>query len=74
MFKLVKRFKKLMIVDENDQIIYHPPNFLRPVTSRSDFDPLLKDLEEFGEIQGKTLTEFESKFNPRQWKPKRHSA
>lgn len=66
-FKLVKRHKRLMIVDSNENIIYCPPDFLRPVTNRSDYDPLLEDLAEFGEIKGRTLTEFETKFNPRLW-------
>lgn len=74
MFSLVKRYKKLMIIDDNDNIVYCPPDFLKPVTSRADYDPLLKDLAEFGEIKGKTLTEFETKFNPRLWVTRRHSA
>ena len=73
MFKLIKRQKRLMIVDKNDMIIYCPPDYLRPVTSRADYDPMLKDLVEFGEVKIKTLTEFETKFNPRLWAArKRH--
>lgn len=67
MFSLVKRHKRLVIVNDVGEVIYCPPNFLRPVTSRSDFDPLLSDLQQYGEIQGKTLTAFETKFNPRLW-------
>lgn len=67
-FSLVKRFKRLMIVDEHDNIVYCPPNYLRPVQSRKDYDPLLQDLAEFGEVRIKTLTEFETKFNPRKKK------
>lgn len=61
-----------MIVDSNNEITYCPPDFLRPVTSRADYDPLLNDLRDFGEIKGQTLSDFETKFNPRLWKKKRH--
>lgn len=73
MFKLIKRHKRLMIVDEKDNIIYCPPDFLRPVTSRADYDPLLDELAKTGELSNSTLTNFETKFNPRLWAArKRH--
>ena len=32
MFRVIKRSKRLMIIDENDNIIYVPPDFLKQKT------------------------------------------
>jgi hypothetical protein len=64
-YALVKRHKRLMIVDETGGVIYQPPNFLRPVTNRDDFAPLVSALNETGELGGDVLTAFETRFNPR---------
>ena len=64
-YKVVKKNKKLMVVDENGKVLYAPPDFLKPVNSRDDFYPILYDLYEHGKIRGYTLNVFETKFNPR---------
>jgi hypothetical protein len=64
-FLLVKKNKRLMIVDSEDNLVYHPPNFLKPVTSRKDFQEILDDANLNGCLSEKLLTDFETKFNPR---------
>ena len=63
--QVVKLNKRLAVVDLNGKLIYGPPIFLRPVTSRSDMKPLVDSYEKNGYIEGSVLTEFESKWNPR---------
>ena len=67
-FFLVKKNKRLMIVDSEDNLVYHPPNFLKPVTSRKDYDEILNDANLNGKVSEKLLMEFETKFNPRKKK------
>lgn len=67
-FSLVKKHKRLMIVDNDGNIVYCPPDFLRPVVSRKDYDELLNDANQTGRLSGELLTEFETKFNPRKKK------
>lgn len=64
-FRLVKKNKRLMIVDSEDNLVYYPPDFLRPVTNRNDFLPLLEDANSNGFLSGKAIGDFEAKFNPR---------
>ena len=65
-FRLVKRGSRLMIVDVAvGTIAYCPPDFLLPVDSRRDFDPLLDSLNSQGRIDDHLLTSFETRFNPR---------
>jgi hypothetical protein len=54
-----------MIVDNEDNIVYCPPDYLLPVTSRKDYQELLDDANINGKISIKLMTEFETKFNPR---------
>lgn len=72
-FRLVKRGTRLMIVDAAvGTIAYCPPDFLLPVDSRRDFDPLLNSLNSHGRIDDELLTRFETRFNPRLGR-KRHA-
>lgn len=64
-FSLIKKNKKLMIVDESNNLVYCPPSFLKPVTSRNDFQEIVDDANLNGNISGELLTSFETKFNPR---------
>lgn len=64
-YEVVKKNKKLMVVDENGKVMYAPPDFLKPVNSRDDYHMIIRDLYEYGYIQGSTLNYFETKFNPR---------
>ena len=64
MYKVAKRYKKIVVVDENDVIVYHPPNFLKPITSRNDMQIVVDSFNEKG-YNGDAITEFETKFSPR---------
>ena len=63
--QVVKRHKRLVIVNEAGEVVYTPPHFLLPVTSRTDFAPLLEVLNTIGRLGGEALTAFETRFNPR---------
>lgn len=67
-FSLVKRNKRLMIVDIDGNLVYYPPDFLKPVISRKDYDEILNDANLNGKVSEKLLMEFETKFNPRKKK------
>jgi len=65
-YALVKRNKRMMIVDEaTGAVVYQPPSFLRPITNREDFAPLLTAMNETGKVGRDALTEFGTRFNPR---------
>lgn len=64
-YEVAKRRKRLMIVDADGGVVYCPPNFLRPVTSREDFAEILDGLNRTGKLDGQALTAFETRFNPR---------
>lgn len=65
MYEIVKRNKRLIIVDEEGWLVYCPPSFLRPVNSRDDYQPLVDAWNKTGIIGGDVLTEFESKWRSR---------
>lgn len=59
-FRLIKKNKRLMIVDSEDNLVYYPPDFLRPVTNRNDFMPLLEDANSNGFHSESYIMWFES--------------
>lgn len=64
MHKVVKRNKRLMVIDKEDNIAYYPPDFLKRQYLRTDFEGIIKELDENGAL-GNECTKFEYKFNPR---------
>jgi hypothetical protein len=62
MFSLLKRNKRLEVVDENQTTIYVMPDFVQ-VVLRNDFQKLVDDLNESGYHDIQKIIEFES--NPR---------
>lgn len=64
MYRVVKWHKKIVVMDENDKVVYHPPNFLKPMTSRNDMQIVVDSFNEKG-YNIEAIIEFETKFNPR---------
>jgi len=67
-FSLVKRNKRLIIVDMDGNLVYCPPDFLLPVTNRKDYQEILDDANLNGKLSEALLMKFETKFNPRRKK------
>lgn len=64
-FSVVKKHKRLMVVDKDGNIVYCPPDFLKRTYTRDEFKNLVDHANETGKLSGELLTEFESKFRSR---------
>jgi hypothetical protein len=64
-FRLVKKHKRLQIIDKDGNTVYCPPDFLRRTYTRDEFEKMIDDANQNGKLSGELLTEFESKFRSR---------
>lgn len=70
MFSIAKRHKHIVILNESDDIVYSPPNFIR-LNSRYDLQFVIDRFNEIGQYDINAIMEFEAKFHPnRKYRPK----
>lgn len=64
MYKVAKRYKKLVIMDDSDRIVYHPPEFLKKIKTRKDMQKVVDVFNEKG-YDVSVIADLETKYNPR---------
>ena len=64
-FAVVKKNKRLQVIDKDGNVVYCPPDILRRIYTRDDFEKMIDDANQNGKLSGELLTEFESKFRSR---------
>ena len=64
-YRVVKNKKRLWIVDDNDRVVYTPPNFIRPyIPSRDVLEDIADYWNEFG-YDIHAIMEMETKYTRR---------
>jgi hypothetical protein len=64
MYRVVKRNKKLMIIDNNDKMIYTPPSFLKDkIASREQVQELCDEFNRLTSRDIDAIIRFESQLN-----------